>query len=127
MRWVTGQQPADEPLRQTRQVPADDQQDGRVDGVQAAQHQRGLEGLEIDGHASSEANSRRNAFPAQSFRSKIALIGAALLLLVVLSAAAVVDGTRVLSVSPTSPAIAQDVGQLARRAGQDVPRVTARR
>ncbi|UPK31465.1 hypothetical protein [Bradyrhizobium sp. 195] len=56
----------------------------------------------------------------------LALIAAALLVLVV-SAAALVDGTRALSVSPASPAIAQDLGQLARPAGQDLPQVTARR
>lgn len=56
----------------------------------------------------------------------LALIAAALLVLVA-STAALVDGTRTLSVSPTSPAIAQDVGQLAQPAGQDLPRVTARR
>jgi hypothetical protein len=53
----------------------------------------------------------------------LALIAAALLLLV----ASAADGTRALSVSPTSSAIAQDVSQLARPAGQDLPRVTARR
>lgn len=56
----------------------------------------------------------------------LALIAAALLMFVA-SAAALVDGTRMLSVSPTSPAVAQDVDQLAQPAGQDLPRVTARR
>jgi hypothetical protein len=56
----------------------------------------------------------------------LGLIAAALLVFV-LSATALVDGTRALSVSPTSPAIAHHVDRLARPAGQNLPQVTARR
>jgi hypothetical protein len=56
----------------------------------------------------------------------LAVIAAAVLVLIA-SAAALVNGTRALSVSPTSPASAQDVGQIPRPARQDLPGVMARR